>query len=119
MLQKCPDSPNCICSMYKEDTSHYGEPIVPAVSLSKLQKVISAYLKGNKRVEILKEESHYIHASFKVPFTPFIDDVEFYFSDSENLLHYRSASRKGYGDLGVNKARINKIKKFLKGESLI
>ncbi len=44
----------------------------------------------------------------------FIDDVEFYLLESENLIHYRSAARSGRSDLGVNRARMDRlIERFL------
>ena len=42
----------------------------------------------------------------------FVDDIELY--KSEDLLHFRSASRVGYSDLGANKKRILKLKDILK-----
>ena len=44
----------------------------------------------------------------------FVDDVEFYFPDknsNELLIHVRSASRIGYSDPGVNRKRIENIRK--------
>ncbi|MBQ8062810.1 MAG: DUF1499 domain-containing protein, partial [Clostridia bacterium] len=35
----------------------------------------------------------------------FRDDVEFYFDDETQQVEYRSSSRLGVGDMGVNKER--------------
>ena len=37
------------------------------------------------------------------------DDVEFLFDDANELVHYRSNSRVGYSDMGLNKERYLKI----------
>jgi uncharacterized protein (DUF1499 family) len=39
--------------------------------------------------------------------------VEFYFDEEKNLIHVRSASRLGKSDLGVNRARIEKIRALI------
>ena len=41
----------------------------------------------------------------------FVDDIELYFPVSEKVIHVRSASRAGYSDLGVNRTRVEEIRK--------
>jgi len=43
----------------------------------------------------------------------FVDDVEFYFDEKEKMVHIRSASRLGKGDMGVNRKRMELIRKEL------
>lgn len=119
MLKPCPDSPNCVCSMHSDDKKHFIEPILPKENISEVRLAIEKFLKSDGNISIAQSTQEYIHAAFKVPFTSFIDDVEFYFPSNENIVHVRSASRKGYSDLGVNKARVNRLKKFLKKEGVI
>jgi hypothetical protein len=52
----------------------------------------------------------YLHVEFKSKLMGFVDDVEFYFPDSA-VIHMRSASRVGYSDFGVNRRRLEKIRK--------
>jgi uncharacterized protein (DUF1499 family) len=40
----------------------------------------------------------------------FVDDVEFYIDERANLIHFRSASRLGYSDMGVNRKRMETIR---------
>jgi len=49
------------------------------------------------------------HASQTHSRTRFIDDVEFLIDEDEELVHFRSASRVGRSDLGVNRKRMSKI----------
>lgn len=37
------------------------------------------------------------------------DDIEIYFDDSTKLIQYRSASRAGYSDMGLNRERYEKL----------
>ena len=39
----------------------------------------------------------------------FVDDVEFYLNEP-GVIHFRSASRIGYSDLGVNRERMETIR---------
>ncbi|MBN2243722.1 MAG: DUF1499 domain-containing protein [Acidobacteria bacterium] len=41
----------------------------------------------------------------------FVDDVEFYLDDERKVIDFRSASRTGYSDLGVNRKRMETIRK--------
>ena len=38
------------------------------------------------------------------------DDIEFYFDDTSNVVQFRSDSRDGYLDMGVNRKRYDEIK---------
>ena len=41
----------------------------------------------------------------------FIDDVEFRLSPDEGIIHVRSAARSGLHDLGVNRRRLEKLRR--------
>jgi uncharacterized protein (DUF1499 family) len=48
-----------------------------------------------------------------------VDDVEFLADDEERRIHFRSASRTGYYDFGVNRKRMKKISEaYLEDPSL-
>jgi uncharacterized protein (DUF1499 family) len=64
-----------------------------------------------------RDWDNYIRAEFVSKIFRFVDDVEFYFPDKKSkelLIHVRSASRVGYSDLGVNRMRIEQIRRKLK-----
>jgi uncharacterized protein (DUF1499 family) len=64
-----------------------------------------------KRTSIITKKDNYIHATFKSRIFRFVDDVEFYFDDKEKIVHFKSASRVGHSDLGVNRKRMEEIRK--------
>lgn len=64
-------------------------------------------------------DDNYIHAEFTSSIFRFVDDVEFYFETAEKIVQVRSASRKGYYDWGVNRRRIEKIRKSLDPKGII
>ncbi len=39
----------------------------------------------------------------------FKDDLEFLFDEKEKLVHFRSESRLGHSDLGLNRKRYNEL----------
>jgi uncharacterized protein (DUF1499 family) len=66
-------------------------------------------IKKMKRAKVISNTDVYIHVEFKSLIFRFVDDVEFLFVDAEHLIHFRSASRIGYSDLGVNRKRMQAI----------
>jgi len=63
------------------------------------------------RIEIKQETDTYIYAVATTEKMKFHDDIEIYFDEKNGKIQYRSASRAGYGDMGVNRDRYNKIAK--------
>lgn len=55
----------------------------------------------------------YMHFEYTVGNRNFIDDIEFIIDTNTNLIDYKSSSRVGYYDFGVNRKRILKIRQNL------
>jgi len=109
-LSPCPKSPNCVSSL-SEDQSHYVEPLTYEVSQEEAREKLISVINSMKRSKILTAEMNYIHATFKSALFGFVDDVEFSFDDQRKVIDVRSASRTGYSDLGVNRKRVEEIRK--------
>ncbi len=69
-------------------------------------------IKSLKRTRIINETENYIHAEVRTRTFKFVDDVEFYFDDTEKIIHFRSAARVGWSDMGVNRKRMENIRKL-------
>ncbi|AFZ59910.1 DUF1499 domain-containing protein [Anabaena cylindrica FACHB-243] len=108
-LAPCPPSPNCVSSQ-ASDPLHQIAPLSftsnPEQALSKLKGIIQSL----PRTKLITETEDYLYAEFKSGLMGFVDDVEFYLDHNSNIIHMRSASRLGYGDLGVNRQRIETIR---------
>jgi uncharacterized protein (DUF1499 family) len=63
------------------------------------------------RARVVKDEGNYMHAEFTSRIFRFVDDVEFVIDDAHKVIHFRSASRLGYSDFGVNRKRMEEIRK--------
>lgn len=107
-LAPCPASPNCVSSQ-ATDALHRVEPLPFSDDPAAAQARIRAALAGEPRVEILRDEPGYLHAVFRSATMSYPDDVEFYLDQGAGLIHIRSASRLGQGDMGVNRARAERL----------
>lgn len=108
-LASCPNSPNCVSSQ-SEDSPHYIQPLFNryvSTPIQTLQSIVEKY----PRVKILTHDETYLHAEFRSFFCRFVDDVEFYYNQSEEVVHMRAAARVGYKDFGVNRRRLETIRK--------
>jgi len=108
-LSPCPKSPNCVSSL-SEDKSHYVAPLTYKATFEEAREKLISVLNSMKRSEIVTAETSYIHATFTSFLFRFVDDVEFSFDDQRKIIDVRSASRKGYSDLGVNRKRVEEIR---------
>jgi len=108
-LYEMPNSPNAVSSQ-TDDEEKKVEPLSFRgdfeESKAKIVEIISTY----KGTEIIKNEKNYIHVVFKTDGMGFKDDVEFYFDETTERIHFRSASRVGYSDMGLNRKRYEEIK---------
>ena len=112
MLAKCPGKPNCACSEYRDDASHYIDPLIipqniPFDTFSLLKTIIQE-MGGTVQIE----KNNYLAATFTSAIFKFVDDLEIRIDSTQKLIHIRSASRVVYTDLGVNKKRTELLKKL-------
>lgn len=105
------DAPNYVTSVTKEKDFRYIEPIKYNGNKKLAKEKIRKILLKDKHITIIKEDENYIHAESRSAIFKFVDDLEFYFPEDQNIIHIRSKSRLGYSDLGVNNRRLEKIKK--------
>lgn len=108
-LAKCPNSPNCV-STQAEDRDHWIAPLTIQKNSANAIEVLEGIVRRLPRTEIVEKSPTYLRAEFRSPFFRFVDDVEFYLEPESERIHMRSASRVGRSDLGVNRARIEKIR---------
>jgi uncharacterized protein (DUF1499 family) len=71
---------------------------------------IEKIVRAMPRTSVVSLEEDYMHVECSSRLFRFVDDVEFWFDDENKVIHFRSASRKGYSDFGVNRKRMEKIR---------
>jgi uncharacterized protein (DUF1499 family) len=108
-LAPCPDTPNCV-STQAPDEQHRIAPLTftgsPEEAVQRLKQVIASM----PRMEIVAESGDYLHVEATSLIFRFVDDVEFWVDRQAKVIHFRSASRAGRSDLGVNRARMEKFR---------
>lgn len=108
-LSACPSSPNCVVSQ-NGDEEHKIEPITYKGDRTAAQETLLKVLSVVPRTKVIDQTDNYIHSESTSRIFKFVDDVEFYFPEAENVIHVRSASRVGESDLGVNRRRMEQIR---------
>ncbi|OIP76781.1 MAG: hypothetical protein AUK48_05305 [Oscillatoriales cyanobacterium CG2_30_44_21] len=110
-LLSCPASPNCVSSQ-DTDAEHQIAPLTytgdPTEAIANLKSVISKM----PRAKVITADSNYIYAEFTSALMGYVDDVEFYLNAEKGTIDVRSASRLGQSDLGVNRDRVETIRKM-------
>ena len=103
-LAPCRRSPNCVSSQADpSDREHYIAPL--KASMEEVRKAVESL----PRTRVISADSHYLYAEFRSRLLRYVDDVEFLF-DGKNI-QVRSASRLGRRDFGVNRDRIEEIRR--------
>lgn len=111
-LAPCPDTPNCVSSQAVEQ-SHYLPPIQGTHGRDRTMKRVREIVEANPRAKVVEASPDFLRAEYTIPVFGFVDDVTFLWSAQENVLHVRSASRTGRWDLGVNRRRVERIRKAM------
>lgn len=115
-LAALPDSPNGVSSQAADADKRVDPlPFIGSsadLTLKKIESVLTE-LSGNA---IKKRSDNYLHVVFVTPGLRFRDDVELYLNHEKQLVDFRSQSRIGYSDFGVNRKRYENFRSlYLKG----
>jgi len=108
-LAAMPSKPNAVSSQ----TDISEKQVAPLPYKGDAQQTKQALLTaltamGGNKVEV--QESHYIYSIFTTDLLRFHDDVELLLDDKTQQVHFRSQSRSGHSDLGVNRQRYEQFK---------
>jgi uncharacterized protein (DUF1499 family) len=113
-LAPCPSSPNCVSTLaLAEDTRHAIAPFAYRKSRAEAKEALKAAIVLLRRTKLVEEDEAYLHFEFTSRLLRFVDDVEFVIDDESKTIHFRSASRIGYGDHGVNRDRMEEIRRLV------
>ncbi|MDA7916495.1 DUF1499 domain-containing protein [Verrucomicrobia bacterium] len=107
-LAQCPTTPNCINSQ-SDDPDYSMDPIPFNVPADQTIPLITSFLNSLPRVEVIEISNLYVAAVFRSKLIGYPDDVEFLMDQDKKLIHFRSASRIGVSDLGVNRKRMSQL----------
>lgn len=109
LLAPCKRSPNCVWSQANPtDREHYIAPIHG--SMASVRKAIASM----PRATIVSEKRDYLYAEFRTRLLRYVDDVEFFFDG--NVVQVRSCSRLGRRDFGVNRKRVEELRRLIESQ---
>ena len=109
-LAPCRRTPNCVSSQADPaDREHYVDAIpFRGDAMTAVRKAVEAL----PRTTIISSTSNYLYAEFRSKLLGYVDDVEFFFDG--NVIQVRSASRLGRRDFGVNRSRVEQLRRLIK-----
>ncbi len=114
----CPDTPNCVSSLVK-NSKYRVEPFKlkkdPKTSWDIVQEMVASL----PRTKIVSADNSDIHAECRSMIFRFVDDLTLHLTPSNSIIHIRSVSRTGYSDLGVNRRRVENLRKKLQQKDII
>ena len=78
---------------------------------------LKSALGTESRLSIVEDTGSYLHAEARSLVLRFVDDAEFVLDPEAGVIQVRSASRTGYSDFGVNRRRVERIRKAFSEQS--
>ena len=118
-LKGLSNTPNCVSSqaaLYPDHPMRGYAQIAPLAAKGDAvatMAAVKAVVEGMDGVVVVTATTDYVYARFTTKLLKFVDDVEFWFDPQTQVVQVRSASRIGHGDRGVNRARIEAVRRLL------
>ncbi len=115
-LSKTDNSVSSQAGLYPDHPQRRYAEIAPLAlrgdgpaTLAKLKAVVQA-MPGAK---VVKADGDYLYVQFTTRLMKYVDDVEFWYDPTAQVIQVRSASRLGKSDLGVNRKRVEAVRAAL------
>jgi len=109
-LRACPNSPNCVSSL-AESQGQRVSPLPMVGDHDKSVEMLTQVIENMPRASVVTVAGPYVHAEFQTRLLRFVDDVEFLIDSDAQVIHVRSASRSGHSDFGVNRQRVEVLRR--------
>ena len=109
-LAPCPGTPNCVCS---EDSAGDDRiaPLTFAPTGSEQAWRLAQRVVQDLGGTVEKVTNDYLWATFSSRVFGFVDDLELRLVPQGEIIQVRSASRVGYSDFGVNRRRVESLRR--------
>jgi uncharacterized protein (DUF1499 family) len=106
-------------SSLAKDPKHRIEPFKLKKDHKTGWAIVQKTVGSMPRTKIVSSDNHDIHAECRSMIFRFVDDLMLHLIPSNGIIHIRSASRTGYSDLGVNRRRVESLRKKLRDTDII
>jgi uncharacterized protein (DUF1499 family) len=111
-LRPCPKTPNCV-STEATDRAHQIAPFRYSGSAAAAMENLRDAVQSVGRAKIVSNDGRMMRVEFRTALFGFVDDAVFVLDEASSTIRFRSASRVGRSDLGVNRRRMETIRRFL------
>jgi uncharacterized protein (DUF1499 family) len=109
LIEPCPSTPNCVATT-ATDRQHAIAPIGYGGSAAEAMRRLLAVLRAMPRTTIVSADETTVRAEFRTRLLRFVDDGVFVIDEPSGTIQFRSASRLGRKDFGVNRKRMEEIR---------
>ena len=106
--------PNHVSSLPGEWRIHRVAPFAVAGDSADTLRRLEEVVRAMPRTRIVVATETRLHAVCRTRLLGFRDDLEFRYSRAGNVVHVRSASRIGVFDFGVNRRRVERVRRALR-----
>ncbi len=113
---KTPNSVSSQADLWPDDTQREDARIAPLplrgdgpATIAKLKALVEA----TRGAKVVESRPDYVYAQFTTRLMKFTDDVEFWFDPAAGAVQVRSSSRVGRKDFGVNRERVEGLRRKL------
>lgn len=107
-LAPCPGTPNCVSTTSRDPGRRMDVLRFEGAEAEARAGLVRA-LQAFPGIRVVRNEPGYVAAEATVSVFGFVDDVEFLLDAAAGRIDFRSASRLGRSDLGVNRKRMARI----------
>ena len=105
----CGSFPNCASSV-NDSASSYVKPL-PSTQKQWLE--LKQWIGNQAGWVPMIDDANFLHVVVSTPTLGFKDDLQLLFINQQQLIHVRSSSRLGIGDMGVNAKRVEALRQQL------
>jgi uncharacterized protein (DUF1499 family) len=112
-LRPCPKTPNCVST--EATDAHAIAPIRYTGKRDEAVQRLLSVLRSFPRARVVESTPDSVRVEFTTPLFRFVDDAHFVVDDATKTIRFRSASRVGRSDLGVNRRRMEDIRRSFNG----
>jgi uncharacterized protein (DUF1499 family) len=106
--------PNCVNS----ESGEGGKAIDPIEATVAQWLQLKSWLSTREDWNIGKGTDDFLQAETMTPLMRFRDDVQLRYDHAAGLIHVRSSSRLGIGDMGANRRRVEMLRQLVSSESV-
>jgi uncharacterized protein (DUF1499 family) len=95
------------------DETHHVAPFSLSVAPEQAWRTLRLAVSELPRTKIVADTEAYLHAECRSAVFGFVDDLELHLRGDEGQVAVRSAARLGYSDFGVNRGRVERLRRTL------